>query len=264
MLKYVCFLIPERFSVSDIGKVVVQYMNRFIRVVLFAIACGINALFYYLCGYWEQMFTSQTLVIDLLYGIVATVALAMIETRFGIQVVLRIRFAAYKKRVFDYRVWIQAVMLILYYVAAVVFVHSVEFVHGIFYITVLAVLMTVAWFGWVKGGRVLWTGEKESWFLNEDGRFYSVKKVTENEDLVFVVCALNAFRDKTVIIHKGTLEKIKAPGDDVTRGWPDEDTRDSKETDKIEAIMDATLIADGDAAHNGCKVHTKLYGRGIR
>ena len=184
-------------------------MNRLLRYTLFLLACGCNALFYYLCGYWEQMFTSQTLVIDLLYGIVATVALAMIETRFGIQVVLRIRFASYKKRVFDYRVWIQAVMLVLYYVAAVAFVNSVEFVHGIFYITVLAVLMTVAWYGWVKGGRVLWSGDKESWFLNEDGRFYSVKAVTENEELVFVICRMNELREKTVIIKKGASEQIK-------------------------------------------------------
>lgn len=197
------------FADSRQWKGMVQYMNRLIRSILFVAACGMNALFYYLCGYWAQMFTSQTLVIDLLYGIVATVALAMIETRFGIQLVLRIRFASYKKRVFDYRVWIQAVMLALYYVAAVAFVNSVEFVHGIFYITVLAVLMTVAWYGWVKGGRVLWTGDTESWFLNEDGRFYRVKAVTENEELVFVICRMNELREKTVIIKKGTLERIK-------------------------------------------------------
>jgi len=184
-------------------------MNRLVRLILFLLACGCNALFYYLCGYWEQMFTSQTLVIDLFYGIVASIALALLETRFGLQLLLRIRFIHYKKRVFDYRMWIQAVMLGMYYVAAVAFVNSVEFVHGIFYITVLAVLMAVAWFGWVKGGRVLWTGEKKSYFLNEDGKFYKVKAVTENEELVFVICVLNQLRDKTVIIKKGTLERIK-------------------------------------------------------
>ncbi len=184
-------------------------MNRLVRFVLFVIACGCNALFYYLCGYWTQMFTSQTLVIDLLYGIVATVALALIEMRFGLQVLLRARFASYKKRVFDYRVWIQAVMLCIYYIAAITFVNSVEFVHGIFYISVLAVLMAVAWFGWVKGGRVLWIGETDSCFLDEDGRFYKVKAVKETEEQVFVVCIFNALRDKTVIINKGTLERIK-------------------------------------------------------
>lgn len=184
-------------------------MNRLMRLILFLFACGCNALFYYLCGYWEQMFTSQTLVIDLFYGIVASVALGLIETRFGIQILLRIRFASYRKRIFDYRVWIQAVMLVLYYIAAVTFIHSVEFVHGIFYITVLAVLMTVAWFGWVKGGRVLWIGDHDSYFLNEDGRFYKVKAVTENEEQVFVVCAFNQLRTKTVIINKGTLERIR-------------------------------------------------------
>lgn len=184
-------------------------MNRLVRCVLFLLACGCNALFYYLCGYWHQMFTSQTLVIDLFYGIVASIALALLETRFGLQLLLRVRFIHYKKRVFDYRVWIQAVMLILYYVAAVLFVNSVEFVHGIFYITVLAVLLAVAWFGWVKGGRVLWTGEKDSYFLDEDGKFYKVKAVSENEELVFVVCIFNQLRDKTVIIKKGTLERIR-------------------------------------------------------
>jgi len=184
-------------------------MNRLVRYILFLLACGCNALFYYLCGYWEQMFTSQTLVIDLFYGIIASVALALLETRFGLQVLLRLRFIRYEKRVFDYRVLVQAVMLVVYYVAAVLFVNSVEFVHGIFYITVLAVLMAVAWFGWVKGGRVLWTDSKESYFLDEDGKFYKVKAVSENEELVFVVCILNKLRDKTVIIKKGTLERIK-------------------------------------------------------
>lgn len=184
-------------------------MNRLLRYGLFVVACGCNVLFYYLCGYWTQMFTSQTLVIDLLYGIVATVALALIEMRFGLQVLLRARFASYKKKVFDYRVWIQAVMLCIYYIAAIAFVNSVEFVHGIFYISVLAVLMAVAWFGWVKGGRVLWMGEKDSYFLNEDGRFYKVKAIRETEEQVFVVCRLNELRDKTVIIQKGTLERIK-------------------------------------------------------
>ncbi len=238
-------------------------MNRLVRIVLFCAACGINALFFYLCGYWEQMFTSQTLVIDLLYGIVASIALALIETRFGIQIFLRIRFATYKKRVFDYRVWIQAVMLALYYIAAIAYVNSVEFVHGIFYITVLAVLMTVAWFGWVKGGRVLWTGLDDSWFLDADGHFYKVKSVKENEDLVFITCIFNKLREKQIVIQKGTLEKIKG-GNASTGSWTDEDTRDRSKADKIEEIMDAALIADGEAAHGGCKAHTKLYGRGIR
>ena len=93
--------------------------------------------------------------------------------------------------------------------------------------------------------------------------FLKVKCVTENEDLVFVTCIFNTLREKQIIIRKGTLEKIK-DGSDSAGSWTNEDKRDRNEADKIEKIMDAALIADGDAAHNGCKAETKLYGRGIR
>ncbi len=232
-------------------------MNRLGRLVIFLAVCGCNVLFYCFCGYWEQMFTSQTPTIDLLYGIVAMVALGMTETRFGIQVFLRFRFSTYKKRVFDYRIWAQAAMLVLYYVAAIAFVRSVEFVHGIFYISVMALLMAIAWFGWLKGGRVLWTGEKGNWFLDADSKLYKVKSVTENADLVFVTCIFNELREKKIVIRKGTLEKIKDNGNG-------EDAEDRKEMDRIEAIMDCTLIANGDAAHGGCKAQSKIYGRGVR
>lgn len=184
-------------------------MNRFGRFIIFVVTCGINILFYMLCGYWMQMLTSPTPFIDLFYGLVGTVALGLIETRFGIQLVLRCRFAGFKKRVFDNRLWIQAGMLALYYILSVSFVRSVEFVHGIFYISVLAFLMTVAWFGWVKGGRVLWTGDTKSWFLDQDCKFYKVNAVSETDTQVFVVCALNELRNKTVIINKRTIDRVK-------------------------------------------------------
>lgn len=187
-------------------------MNRLIRLVLFCVAFAGNILFYSVCGYWAQMFSGQTPVIDLFYGIIAGIALGLIEMHFFVQLLVRIRFASYQKRSFDYRLWIQLVMLALYYIASISLVRSVEYVHGIFYISVLAVLLTIAWFGWVKCGRILFLGQDTQWFLNDNGRLYKVRSVTENEELVFVVCALNELRDKTVIIKKGTLERIRQQG----------------------------------------------------
>ena len=239
-------------------------MNRLTRFVLFVAVCGCNIFFYYLCGYWEQMVTSQTPAIDFLYGIVAMVALGMTETRFAVQILFRCRFIAYKKKTFDYCIWVQAAMLLVYYGAAVAFVRSVEFIHGIFYIAVMALLMAIAWFGWFKGGRVLWVGEKDSWFMDTDGKCYKVKRITENEDFVFITCMFNRLREKQIVIPKGTLDKIKAGNKLFAGEWNGEDAKDREEADKIEAFMDAAIIADSDAAHGGCKAQSKLYGRGIR
>lgn len=177
-------------------------MKKYARFFLFLIACAANVLFYYFCGYWSQGKISLTPKLDLVCGIIAVIILGLIESRFLLQLMLRSRFSAAKKRIFDIRIWIQAGLLLLYYVACVTLTRSIEFNYGVMYLSLFAGVLAVLWLGFIKGGRVLWTGESGSYFLDEDGKFYPVIKVTESETQVFIECMVNELRSKTVVINK--------------------------------------------------------------
>jgi len=177
-------------------------MKKYTRLFLFFIACGLNAFFYYFCGYWSQGKISWTPKLDLVCGIAAVIFLALMESRFLLQLIIRSRFSAAKKRIFDIRIWVQAVLLLVYYVGCIALIRSVEFTYGVIYISLFAGVLAVVWLGFVKGGRVLWTGENGRYFLDEDGKLYPVKDVSESETQVFIECMVNELRSKTIVINK--------------------------------------------------------------
>lgn len=177
-------------------------MKKYIRLVLFIISAGINVLFFYLCDYWMQGKGSFTPKLDLICGIVAVVALALMESRFLVQLLLRVKFSVAKKRVFDIRIWVQGALLAIYYIGCISLKHSVEFSYGVTYIALFAGVLAVVWLGFVKGGRVLWTGENGSYFLDENGKFYSVISVNESETQMFIECKVSELRSKPIIFNK--------------------------------------------------------------
>lgn len=177
-------------------------MKKHMRLLLFLISVGINVLFFCLCDYWVQSEGSYTPKLDLICGIVAVIALGLMESRFLVQLLLRIRFSSAKKRIFDIRIWVQGVLLATYYIGCISLKYSVEFDYGVTYIALFAGVLAVVWLGFIKGGRVLWTAEDGSYFLDENGKFYSVIHVNESETQMFIECKVNERRSKPVIFKK--------------------------------------------------------------
>lgn len=177
-------------------------MKKYMRLILFLISAGANVLFFHFCDYWTQGKGSYTPKLDLICGIVAIVVLALMESRFLVQLLLRAKFSAAKKRIFDIRIWVQGALLLIYYIGCVSLKYSVEFDYGVTYIALFAGALAVVWLGFVKGGRVLWTGENGSYFLDEDGKFYPVIRVSESETQMFIECKVNELRSKPVIFKK--------------------------------------------------------------
>ena len=109
----------------------------------------------------------------------------------------------------------QCVALVSYYVIAIALVASVEYIYGTFYVAVAALVLSVFW---MSGSRTLWleTGAEKviateseeaegrviGYYLAELGKFYEVKNVMENDDVIEMVCQARGDRERTITIAK--------------------------------------------------------------
>lgn len=174
-------------------------MKKPVKILIVLVAVALNVLFFHLCGYWQQMQYLEVSYIDLFFGIIAVIVLALGETSIIIQIYYRYKFRALQKRAFDKRFWLQCFLIVFFYCASVYFSTVLIYSYSIFYIAILAFLSSI---GWMKGSRVLWSGETESYYQNERCKLYTVSNVMENDEVFELACSASGERDRTITIAK--------------------------------------------------------------
>lgn len=190
-------------------------MRKHTKVIMFLVTVLFNGAFLYLCGYGSQLQPHTNGVIEPFFGVVMIVLLGYGEVSVIQQLYLKDKFREYKRRLFDYRLLKQCVALVSYYVIAIALVASVEYIYGTFYVAVAALVLSVFW---MSGSRTLWleTGAEKviateseeaegrviGYYLAELGKFYEVKNVMENDDVIEMVCQARGDRERTITIAK--------------------------------------------------------------
>lgn len=169
------------------------------KSVIFLGTCVWNVLFFSLCGYWQQMHLNVEWYIDLFFGILAVLLMGLGETSVIWQLYHRYKFRACARKTFDKKFLRQCVLLGLYYVIVSVFLLSIEVVQSVFYIALLAAVLST---GWIVGSRTLWTSQEESYYMTEGGKLYHVESVTENEKVFEIACTRAGERDRTITVEK--------------------------------------------------------------
>lgn len=169
------------------------------KITVCFVACVWNVLFFFLCGYWQQMYLNVEWFIDLFFGILAVILLALGEIGVFWQIYYRNRFRTCKREVFDKKFIRQCVLLVLYHIVVVGFISSIVYVQSVFYIALFAVVLST---GWLRGSKTLWTSQEDSYFLTETGKLYHVEAVTENAKVIEIACTALGERDRTITIEK--------------------------------------------------------------
>lgn len=168
----------------------------------FLLLCVWNILFFYLCGYWQQMHLNVEWFIDLFFGGVAVILLALGEVSVIRQIYYRKQFNSCTLKTFDKRFVRQCVLLVLYHVAVLCLLLVMEVVQSVFYISLAAMVFSL---GWLRGSRTLWTGEEKNYFLEDNGKLYHVESVMENTKVYEISCTRAGERDRTITIEKKEL-----------------------------------------------------------
>lgn len=181
-------------------------MRKHTKIILFLATVLFNVLFLKLCGYGSQLQPLTSDAIEPFFGVLMVLLLGLGEVSVIQQFYLRDKYRAYKSRAFDYKLWKQSVALVTFYAFAIVLVASVEYVYGVFYIAVAAVVLS---FFWMTGSRTLWTignvevdEEAVGYYLDDLGKLYEVKNVMENDEVVEVLCQAAGDRERTITIIK--------------------------------------------------------------
>lgn len=182
-------------------------MRKYTKVIIFILTVLFNAGFVYLCGYGSQSQPHTLDAIEPFFGVIMLVLLGLGEVSVIQQLYLKKKFSGYKQRLFDLKFMRQCISLALYYVTAIILVISIEYIYGVFYIAVLALVLSVFW---KTGSRTLWIkeGAEETeenvigYYLADLGILYEVKRVMENEDVVEIFCQAKGDRERTITIAK--------------------------------------------------------------
>lgn len=169
------------------------------RIFIFIAACLWNILFLYLCGFWQQIPLNIDYFIDIFFGVLSVLLLALGNTSVIIQIICRVKFSKLKKKVFDKKFIRQCILFVIFYVGSALYVRELVYVHGAFYVALFAFVMSV---GWLGGSRTLWQGEEGGFFLNEVGKLYTVTSVVENDKVFELACTRKGERDRMITIEK--------------------------------------------------------------
>lgn len=201
-------------------------MRKHTKIIIFIVTVIFNVAFLYLCGYGSQVQPHTNSLIEPFFAVVAVVLLGMGEMSVIQQLYLWDKFRECKRRMFDRKLIRQSIALVSYYIIAICLVASVEYIYGTFYVAIAALALSAFW---MTGSRTLWLevdagaigqGDADSeegkafdeemtesekvigYYLADLGKFYEVKNVMENDDVVEMVCQARGDRERTITIAK--------------------------------------------------------------
>lgn len=169
------------------------------RFLLFLVACIWNILFFYICGFWQQIPLNIDYFIDIFFGVLSVSLLSLGNVSVVIQILCRVKFRKLKRKVFDKKFIRQCILFLVFYIGSIFYVQELVFAHGAFYVALFAFIMSV---GWLGGSRTLWMGEDGGYYLNEVVKLYHVTTVMENDKVFELACTRVGERDRTITIEK--------------------------------------------------------------
>ena len=177
-------------------------MEKYKKALFYVAAVITNAIFFVLCGYGKVQHPDTATYLDPFLGIVAIVALATGEASVGVQIYYRCKYKKLNSRTFDVKFWRQCALLVVYYVGSLVFLAASFSIYKASYLSVFAMVLSPLWL--TGGSRILWTGDvgEASYYLDESAKWYEVRNIMENDDVVEITCKAPGDRERIISIAK--------------------------------------------------------------
>ncbi len=174
-------------------------MNKKAKWILLLTTMLLNTVFFFLCGYWQDIAQSKYKFIDILFGVLAVIGLSSGITSIIQQIYCRKKLSSLTKRELSFRFPLQCLLLIVYYVGALLLMLELVFNFSVFYLAAFGAFFSLFL---QRGSQVLWTGEEKSYYLDETGRLFTVNNINENDDAMELACSIEGDRDRNITIYK--------------------------------------------------------------
>ena len=158
-----------------------------------------NVVLFWLCGYWQQANVRVDSGVALVAGIIAVIVIALGEASVIQQFYMMAKYKKHKMQVFEYRLFRQIIILVVFHVALVMLKSNLINIQGVFYIAAIGIFLSM---GWLKGSEILWTSEEKSYYLIGNGKVYNVENVMENTKVFDLSCTRKGERDRVITIEK--------------------------------------------------------------
>ena len=158
-----------------------------------------NVALFWLCDYWQQANVKLDVGVTLVAGIIAVIVIALGEAGVIQQLYMMAKCKKHKMQVFEYCLFRQIFVLIIFHVALVVIKSNLINIQGVFYIAAIGIFLSM-W--WLKGSEILWTSEEKSYYLIGNGKVYNVENVMENTKAYKISCTRKGERDRIFTIEK--------------------------------------------------------------
>lgn len=158
-----------------------------------------NVALFWLCDYWQQVNVKADLGVSLAAGIIAVIVIALGEASVIQQFYLMRKCKGHKMQVFEYGLFKQIFLLVLFHVGLVVLKSNLINIQGVFYMAALGIFLSM---GWLKGSEILWISEATSYYLIGNGKVYNVENVMENTKVFELSCTRKGERDRVITIEK--------------------------------------------------------------
>lgn len=177
-------------------------MKKSTKLLCFVVAMLCNTAFLLLCGYGKIDHPDTATYLDWLFGVGAVLVLACGGTSVAVQLYFRGKYSHMERRVFDWKFWRQCFWLAAYYIGSVVYLSAMKYEFMVSYLSIFAIALSPLWL--LGGSRILWKSQDgtESYFLDDLGKWYEVREVTENEDRVEIRCTAQDGSVRAVTIEK--------------------------------------------------------------
>lgn len=165
----------------------------------FIVTIAWNAALFWLCDYWQQTYAASDLGVGLAAGIIAVIVIALGEASVIQQIYMMAKCKKQKMQVFEYRLFKQILILVLFHVALIAIKSNLINIQGVFYIAAIGIFLSM---GWLKGSEILWTSEEKSYYLIGNGKIYNVENIMENTKVFELSCTRKGERDRVITIEK--------------------------------------------------------------
>ena len=177
-------------------------MNKKIKLLLFISAVVVNVIFFLACGYGKVIQPDTAFYLDPILGVIGIAALAFGEVRLLIQIYYRTKYQHLRCRTFDFRFWRHCIVFALYYIGSLLYLSAAYYDFSSGYLSIFALALCPLWL--TGTSRTLWYGGsgEESYYLDDSCKWYLVKNVMENDDVVEITCTAPGDRERVITIAK--------------------------------------------------------------
>lgn len=164
------------------------------RKYVYLIITGILAVVYFgVLDCWKYILEGELfgktdavgMILGIVLGLYAVLALAFVETGILIQLYYRKKYSMFERKCLDNNMKIQVSLMVFYYISSFIFSRMVPIKTLATYLVWIPIFMAI---GLAKMSRTVWEKEDAILFMDVNGELLKIDEISVGEDTLELVC----------------------------------------------------------------------------